>query len=363
MSRPKLLGYRGVHLVFIVLLSFIVLSGCASLNKYSGKFQKQTKANVAFFADNTIALIGDAEIGLTKDDAIYTREFFKLNEPEELLLYGLLAETKRLLNAIVNYSVRIVTIAETAVSEPARVAQYADFLDTLEDSVEKNLDLKDTHYKDVITNVRAQETFLGALHQAQSIISAFGRYAELLIEEIDVATENLVLKMDGKIDEKYKGVVVYHEGLRKEKFRVLEALKYLDRTYRGFKGSFELVLDTQTIRSRKLIPPEGQLPTEEQLHAIGEHLFVRLNAIDRVEKEIDNDWETYRATHRELDRKHDELIAQSNRARLLFLIWIRAHAKMASGTVAPAEWFDISDVPVHLLRLGTAAIPLPVPGF
>ena len=345
-------------MLFVLALLFH-LSGCASMEGYSQKFTKSTKANVAFFADNTIALIGDAEIGLTKDDAIYTREFFKLTEPEEQTLYGLLAETKRTMSAMVNYSVRIVTIAETTPSQKARVKLYADFLDTTEDWIEKRLRLKDTHYRSVVQNVRAQKTFLDALRQAQPIINAYGRYAELLIERIDTATEALVFKMDTKIDAKYKGVVIYHEGLRKEKFRVLEALKYLDRAYRGFQGAYGLMLDTYAIRNQKLLPAEGKFPTDTQLQAIGKHLLDRLNTIDRIEEEIDNDWITYRKTHSELDRKHDELIAQSNRARLIFLAWIRAHAKMSSGTVAPAEWFDISDVPAQLLRLGTSTLPIP----
>lgn len=354
-SWPSKSGLR----LFLVLLVLALLSGCASMEGYSKKFTKSTKANVAFFADNTIALIGDAEIGLTKDDAIYTREFFKLTEPEEQMLYGLLAETKRLMSAMVNYSVRIVTIAETAPSEAARVKLYAEFLDTREDYIEKRLSLKDTHYRSVVENVRAQKTFLDALRQAQPIINAYGRYAELLIEEIDTATEALVFKMDTKIDVKYKGVVVYHEGLREEKFRVLEGLKYLGQSFRGLKGAYGLMLETRTIRIQKLLPAEGKAPTEAQLHAIGKHLLDRLDTIDRIEKEINHDWIIYRKTHSELDRKHDELIAQSNRARLIFLAWIRAHAKMASGTVAPAEWFDISDVPAQLLRLSVSALPVP----
>jgi len=350
---------KGVLCLLFALSLLLYLSGCAGMENYTKKFKRTPKANVAFFADSTIALIGDAEIGLTKDDAIYTREFFKLTEPEEQQLYGHLAETKRTMSAMVNYSVRIVTIAETAPSQKARVKLYADFLDTTEDWIERRLRLKDTHYRSVVENVRTQETFLDALRQAQPIINAYGRYAELLIERIDTATEALVYKMDTKIDAKYKGVVIYHEGLRKEKFRVLEALKYLDRSYRGFQGAYDLMLDTQAIRNRKLLPAEGKFPNEAQLQSIGKHLMGRLDNIDRIEKEIDNDWITYRKTHSELDRKHDELIAQSNRARLIFLAWIRAHAKMSSGTVAPAEWFDISDVPAQLLRLGVSALPVP----
>jgi hypothetical protein len=52
-------------------------------------------------------------------------------------------------------------------------------------------------------------------------------------------------------------------------------------------------------------------------------------------------------------KTHEKAIADSKRARLITLVWLRAHQKMASGVTEPAEWFDINTLPAQLFKLGT----------
>ena len=44
------------------------------------------------------------------------------------------------------------------------------------------------------------------------------------------------------------------------------------------------------------------------------------------------------------------------KVRLILLVWARAHQKMASGIVDPADWFDIKDTPAMLIQLGLKQI-------
>ncbi len=76
----------------------------------------------------------------------------------------------------------------------------------------------------------------------------------------------------------------------------------------------------------------------------------------RVGEEIEPDWIHYRATHLELDDLYKDAQYEIRQIRLITLVWIRAHQKMASGIVSPAEWFDISDAPAMLLKMGTKAV-------
>ena len=75
-----------------------------------------------------------------------------------------------------------------------------------------------------------------------------------------------------------------------------------------------------------------------------------------IEQETAQDWNVYRETHRELDRLHDKVIQQNRQARLITLVWLRAHQKMASGVTSPAEWFDIKTLPGQLVKMGTKAV-------
>jgi len=53
-----------------------------------------------------------------------------------------------------------------------------------------------------------------------------------------------------------------------------------------------------------------------------------------------------------LDTLFKKILQDNAKARLALVIWGRAHQKMASGSYEPAKWFDISETPSLLLKLG-----------
>jgi hypothetical protein len=58
----------------------------------------------------------------------------------------------------------------------------------------------------------------------------------------------------------------------------------------------------------------------------------------------------------EADELFDEALESINRYRVSLVVWMRAHQKMASGVVQPAEWFDLNDAPAFLIRAGTRVL-------
>ena len=76
-NREQVMRLKRHYIMTTLLIGLLFsLSACATMNEASSKFTKTKSADVAYFADTTIALVGDADFGLTRDDAIYTREFF-----------------------------------------------------------------------------------------------------------------------------------------------------------------------------------------------------------------------------------------------------------------------------------------------
>ena len=108
------------------------------------------------------------------------------------------------------------------------------------------------------------------------------------------------------------------------------------------------------IRKKGLIP-KGR-PNDDELNTIAQHLMGRLKGLHLIGTEIKPDWDNYRATHRELDKLHSQAINRLNKMRLVTLVWLRAHQKMAAGVQSPAEWFNINDLPSQMFKLGTSAI-------
>ena len=128
----------------------------------------------------------------------------------------------------------------------------------------------------------------------------------------------------------------------------------LYRTYSGDIDAFGKLRASGAVRDKKLLP-KGK-PSNEELKKIGEHLRARLKVTYQIGEEIKPDWENYRAAHRELDAMHVNAMDRINKTRLMALIWLRAHQKMASGVMSPAEWFNVKELPAQLIGAGTKAV-------
>lgn len=335
----------------MVFLAALLSIGCVSME---GKFTASKSANVSAFADHTISMLSGADFGMTKDKAIYVREYAEFNGEEELQYEALLEEAESLFKGIIKYSIALVTITEANPNVADRIEAYAKYLEKIQANAEKKLDLEEGFYDNVLESVRQQEKFLGALQQAQPIMNAVGRYGETLMTDIDEAAKVLARKLDGKIDERYAEVIAYQEALETEKYSVLRALGKLYLTYKGDPDAFDEFRKSDAIINKKIIP-KGK-PTEEQLQKLADHLAKRLEGLQKIWNQIEPDWDVYRASHRELDGLYDEVVADTRKARLFVLLWLRAHQKMASGISSPAAWFDIESAPAQLFQLGAKAV-------
>ena len=339
------------HNYMLLIAAVISLSGCVSME---GKFKGTAQANVGAFADQTIAMLSNSDLGVAQDRAIYVRHFIKPDWEELQHYQTLVNDTELLIRGIVKYSIQLVTIAETNKTDATRIEAYTEYLEKIQQNVEGKLGLEYGFYDEIVVKVGTEEKFLPALQQAQPIINAVGRYAQLLMDDINDATKKLAGKIDTHIDTEYAEVIAYQKALEKEKYAVLRALGKLYKTYEGENSAFEEVLQSNVIRDKTLIP-KGQ-PGDEDLRKIADHLVKRLDVISKIWQEIEPDWKNYRETHRELDRLHAKIDQNANRIRAMVIVWLRAHQKMAAGVQNPAEWFDVESAPSQLFQLGVKAI-------
>jgi hypothetical protein len=319
-----------------------------------GKFSSTREANVGFFADQTIAMLSNADFGLDRRGTVYVREFFDENGTEEKRFVEIRNEVKTVLRGIVRYSINIVTIAETEKTESDRIKAYSKYMQIVQQDAEKRLKLKPGHYDEILARVGQQDKFLAAMQQAQPIVNAIGRYTQTLVDEIYEAVELLEKKLDNRIDEEFAEVIRYQQSLDREKYLVLRGLSDLDDAYQNDKSALKRLKQSKAIRNKKLIPQS--VPTEEELSQLAQHLLKRLEVMHEIWQEIEPDWQLYRKTHLELDEAHIKVIEDANRFRMIMIVWLRAHQKMAAGVNNPAEWFNISDTPTELLKLGTKAV-------
>jgi hypothetical protein len=339
----------------VVLLSAIsILSSCAAITSTTKKFTPQTAANMGIFADQTISMLSDADFGFTRKQTLYTREFFDFNEKEEMEIRKLRHEADALFIRIIKYSLDLVLIAETKKTAADRVAAYSERVANMNNQVVEKIGVEPDRYDDIQKEVAKAEDFLDALRAAQPIINAAGRYMHQILDRTDKAIDVVVNKIDEKIEEEFAEVILYQEKLEDEKYSILRSLAYLYGSYKGNMEAYAALSKGESIYRKDLIPEPP--PNDDDLKAIAEYLQTRLKALHLIETEIKHDWDSYRAAHSELDALHDKAKRDNSKARLIVLVWLRAHQKMASGVSSPAEWFDISTLPSTLFSMGAKAV-------
>jgi hypothetical protein len=345
---------KPIYWVFITLSAVFLLSSCATMTSVSQKFTPQTKANIGIFADQTISMLSDANFGFARNESLYIREFFVPTDQEEQDVLELRKEAEAFFTRIVQYSLALVLIAETKVSESERVAAYHGYVSNMKTQTLENLKLGPDRYDDIIKRVGEAEKFLVALQMAQPIINAATRYMHQILDRTDMAIDVLTDKLDRRIDQEYAEVIHYQESLEEEKYNVLRSLSYLYGSYKGNMTAYEALAQSESIHKKDLItdPP----PSDEDLIKIAEFLRNRLKTLHVIENEIKSDWDNYRAAHRELDNLHEKAKRDNSKARLIILVWLRAHQKMASGVASPAEWFDIKSLPANIINTGAKTI-------
>lgn len=324
----------------VVLFFTLVIVGCASLDR---KFRGVTVADIGFFADETFAILSQADFAFTRDEAVYTRGFFSPEGAEEQQLQALIEQAEFLFDRIIAYSLELVEIYQAQSSDADRVAAYADSLETIDEEFLVSIKLTRPYFNELVAEIREQKHFIDALQVAQPILNGAGWYMNEILNELADVTDAITLRIHDQIDERYRSVVDYQQSLEGEKFAVLDGLELVYQAYSGDEEAVEQLRDSGVIRKQGLLP-DGS-PSNQDLVNLTQHLTARLEGLHEINHQIDPMWELYRASHLELDQLHARRIESINATRLLMMIWIGAHYHMATGHRAPAEWFDIAAFP------------------
>jgi len=334
-----------------VFITVTMVISCASMFQ---KFQTGTVANVGVFADQTIAMLSEADFGFSDDQAIYLRDFWDAEYSLEKSFMQNRNQAGNFFRDIVLYSLNLVLIVETKPSSQDQIKAYADYLGNFDDKLHTKLGLKPDHYDKMIEEIRSSENLLEALQAAQPIINASSRYMNQVLDDLQKSLEELVIDLEKRIDFRYRDVIHFQKVLEEEKYHILGAMEKLYWANTGDMEAYKSLINSQALVKKSLIP-EGE-PTEDDFVILGKYLYARLDGLDRIVQEIEPDWELYRASHKELDEAHIRALDKISQARLITLVWIRAHQKMASGVSTPAEWFDIKSLPKQLIEQGASSV-------
>jgi len=189
------------------------IAGCASMG---GKFTPSTNPDIGFFANETIAIMSQADYAFERDETIYTREFYDYDSTEVKRLVEVTDEIQDLFQGIIDYSLDIVVVYETHNTDAERIAAYADSLMKYNSQFAKQLNVSIESYEAIIAEVRKQKKFIDAIKAAQPILNGTGWYMNQLLNEAVDATNNVSDKMELLIDAEFAKIIHYQMASGKE---------------------------------------------------------------------------------------------------------------------------------------------------
>lgn len=344
--------FRFLFFICAALSAAGVLTGCTAMGR---KFESTPKADMNLFADNTMAMLNDLDLAVSRNETIYVRRFMDYSQPEEKKVLELSQQMRQRLFDVVKYSLYIVSLAESGKTEPEKVAAYDIYLTDSLDRLKARSVAPSDYLDDRLTLIRQQENLLGALRTAQPIINTIGTQTSMALNDIILAVEALTIKLDQKIDAAYTDVNQYQIKLQEEKYTILKALEYIHQANRGDKEALRQLKTKGYFWDTSLLP-KGDRMTYKDFLALLDHLTQRLDTQHRIQQELAPELKAYRETHQELIRLQDETMRRISRMRVIMMVWVRAHQKMATGITDPAEWFDLKQTPKMLIDMGKDVI-------
>ncbi len=325
----------------VLFSSLLMLGGCA-------KFRSRKVVNIGLFADHTVTMLSQVDMGLSRDETLLLRRFLQGDTEEEQRLKVLTLQMERDIQIIVRYSIDMVNIAESGKDEEVMVSLYADYIEGFRKDMKQSSDEAVAYFDSTIAEIREAEDLLGAMRAAQPMLNAAVINAAVDMDEI-IAQINVVADMiDRRIDTEFDDIIRYRQKLEDEKFQILRGFEIIYDAYSSEEPDISALKEGSIIWMPDLIP-DGR-PTRAELQGIVKHLETRLEALHTVQNEIAPDWQEYVDTHAELNRIVQQAINRVSQMRIIMLAWVRAHQNMAAGKLDPADWFDVGEMTKGLIR-------------
>jgi len=319
--------YHFISLTSIAVTLF--LSSCAT-------FQAKKKVNLAPFAENAVSIVGEIEYGLSKARAIHVRPF--IGGPASITYENQWKKLVRFLRGIVAYSVQVVTISQSSMSDEQKAEALSDYIADLSVPVinDPKLDFRISkdEFKTMIKNIRNQDDYLAAMNAAQPVIDEMARLAELVIEDLKEAQNAARSEVVTKIEEYHAPVLKFRDSYKDWQGRTIQIADYLTRWGLGEKEVEDSLLILDPTLKKYL--QTGKPMTNEISGKIGKEVIERLQAGNVIQAQLLPEFEQYQKEMRELD----ELISIADRgtkqSKAAINIWRRSHQIMAAGITEPA---------------------------
>jgi len=298
-------------------------------------FSSSRRLDMRPFGENTVQMVGEMQKFQRPAPWVYLKKYS--DRPEVLAVGTEHLALRALLRGVALYSLEVVALGESRLSEQAKVRELASYL---QESVRPNLPADAgtevfgwADFDEVIGDVKKRETFIDAIGAAQPLVAA-----------VQTAGLRIFDRFDERVSEAEKAVSTEIEGDFAPLKRTIKELEDLQlRSIDGVTLIYQHRLGAPQALDelRRIYPPAaeqlppGKEPTSRQLEAAELVLVAELDRIQRLKDQLIPEFNIYKESQRELEglRILNEERARLGRATLTF--WARSHKNLGMGVVVP----------------------------
>lgn len=318
----------------LLALIAILLSGCSA-------FKAKKRPNLTPFAEHIISMSQDIQYGFSEEPTIWLNRYADERDIAPMLEEFRVSAnaTRRILRAIVAYSVEVVTLAQSRATGSERADALANYLNSLMapafEMEDVDLHITKAEFDSIIVDMREQTNLFDGLNSAQPVADEIAR----VVGEHIVQTELLLYRLNEAIalaiEREYAPQLAFKQTIKEQHARALRSVKLLLQAADGDEAAYRELRETDPILVRGL--PEHRKPTEEEAQTVVDRALLRFQRIDAVRQSVWAELESYELEVRELHRLTMDAQKAVRRARATALAWAQAHRKLASGVVDPAQ--------------------------
>ena len=263
-----------------------------------------------------------------------------------------------ILKGIVYYSNQVVAINNADLKDKEKNKQLARYLRevmqrTIEEGKLDSLGMDLETLNQVLNDIPSKKTYLDGIAAASPIINGVVLSMQARLERLQINVYNIINIFDKMIDKDFAMTRINFISLKKLQARSLRSVTYI---YDAIMGApvdrdslFKLDLSLQ-----KFFKPNEQV-TPKQLSAAENYLLDRLNRIDHMITQMDDDIAEY---HTKQDEKENWRIIMDEKiqiARNSMTVWAQSHRNLGAGIPVP-PLIDVASIAANLAGSAAKAV-------
>lgn len=311
-------------------IALVILIGSCSV------FKGNVEIDMQSFSDNTNILFKEAvKVSRPfqfKTLSIYTdiEEYEEIKQKSEPLITAL--------KGIVYYSNQLAAIGNSSMSESGKNEQLAIYLHDVFEKVEHrermdSIGLTQEQIDITLNKIKKAGSYREGIEAADPIVKTIVLSMFDRLDEVEALIDQVIVSFDQKIYNDNKSAIVNYLALKELQNSTQRKITQLYYAQSGETGFIDSLINSDI----SLVPffSNRDSISQNNYDNAEELLFKRLNNVDLMLRQLDDDKKEYMDMKEEISRWHGQVDEKISIARNSMIVWSQSHKNLGIGIETP----------------------------